>query len=397
MKKTATFLTAVIVFMVVTIFAGCSDNRINLSAKDYLDVSTNGFNGNAIVSLSVDTSKLDELKSEIFKDFDYTNPDQYKKYGEFESGLYDLKSSMSYEIVSDKKKDFSNGDVISVKLKYNEEKAGKINVAFSDTTFDYTVEGLTVGTTIDPFKGLKVEYNGIAPNISATFDTTNCEDYVRNNVEFMVDSDNGELSNGEKFNVSISYSESKAEENAIMFSQTSKQFTVEGAPEYPKNLDGVDLTAVDAQFKDMLDGNALTRFVVGSEINVFGSWSDNFKVSKVTSKPVSKVYLMSKNTSDRYNNTTNRYQVIWQIDAQGTFTRDYDNYKKGQKATVSAYYVTYISNIPVDSNKKISDEYLTNYGDEYYSTGDKKSYNEVYSTWVTANKANYNIVEMPVE
>lgn len=377
-------------------FSGCSNStRMTISAKEIVDCETSGFSGNAVLSFDVDDSEEDKIETKYFEDIDLTKTEQYSQYVAMSSDLSSFLDSISYTIKSDKKTGFSNDDSVELEVEYDEELASKLGIAVTDTTFSYTVKGLTEGRIIDPFEGLKVEYTGIAPNVSVTFNTTDCDDYVRNNVNFSVKDNNGNLSNGEKFTVTVYYDESKAYDNAIELSDESKEYTVKDALEYPKTLDGVDLTAIDAQFKDMLEGNAISKYLVGSEIAVNGSWSNNFKVTKVEPKIILKSYLNLKNSSG-YSSYNNEYDCIWDIKVTGTYTRDYDNHKEGEKATISAYYITYIQNIPVSADKTVPEEYLVNYKDELYSPG-TKTYNEVYNEWITSNKAEYNITEMPVE
>lgn len=397
MKKTAICLVTV-AFAAAAALSGCSNSNVTLSAKDYYDVEISGFNGNADISFDVDSSALDEVTEEMFKDVSYSNTEQYKKYLEFSEDMYNLEKSMTYMITSDKKDGFSNGDVIQVTLSYDEKTAAEMNIAFSDVTFDYTVEGLTEGTSIDPFEGLKIEYTGIAPDASISFDTTGCADYVRNNVSFYVDGNNYGYSNGETFTVTISYDESKAEKNAIMFTQESKQYTVEGVLEYPSTLDGVDLTEIDAQFNDMLDANALSENLVGSTVNptyVTNDYSVDLKITKVEPKMLLKGYFYAKQNGNANHN--NVYEVFWdvKVTAEVVDAGYSDKYKEGQKVTYSAYYIAYAYDIPVDADKNIPSEYIT-YGDEYYSGG-STTYNEIYNEWVTKSKANYTMIEMPIE
>lgn len=371
-----------------------------LAAKDCVEIKFSGFNGNAEVETIDKSSDVsDKIGEQLFGNVDKNDVSKYGEYLKAISKVYTLTSSMKYSIASDseKKSKFSNGDTIKLQLKYDEQSAAELGVEFTDTTFDYTVSGLVDGQVIDPFEGLKVEYEGVAPNAKAKFDTSGCTDYVKNNVSFSVDGDNGSLSNGEKLKATIYYDESKAEQNSIEFSQTSKEYTVNGVLQYPSNLNGVDLTAIDKQFKDMLDANALSKLSIGEEVRS-DKLDTYIKITKVEPKIVLKAYLLQKNLSS-YSNYKNEYDCLWEIKVTGTCTDKYSSeYKEGQTLSYTAYYMANIQNIPVNADNAIPSEYLVKYDDEYYSNEySDYTYNKIYNDWITANKADYNITEMPVE
>lgn len=377
---------------------GCSGNKgVTVSGKDSCEITVEGMDGKGTIELDLDDDKIDEIALALYGDPDSIPLDKYTEYlsaySKFTSAVY----SIDYSIVSDKKEDFSNGDVVKIKMDCNEEKMQEVGINLTDTEFEYTVEGLKEATSIDPFDGLKVEFTGISPNIKVEFDTSDCDSYVRNNVNFYVDGDNGDFANGEKFTVTASYNEYKAEQNSIIFTNSSKEYTVEGALEYPATLDGVDLTTIDTQFNDMLEAAMSDKKVyVGGKVNPTNSWSAEFEVTKVEPKIVFKAYLNAKNTVSyfRYNN---KYDCFWEISVTAKCTdKGYgDDYKVGQTINYKQYYVAGIENIPVDENKKIPDEYLNDYDEEFYSDKDT-TYQEIYNEWITANKADYNITEMQV-
>lgn len=403
MKKFVKMLsaTAVSAAVIATCLAGCAGNKgVTVSGKESCDVSAEGINGKGTISMSLNRDQLDEAAIALYGNPDEINPNQYAQYLEAYSKFSSAVSSMDYSIVSDKKENFSNGDVVTIKLSYNEKKLQEAGIGVSDDTFEYTVEGLTEATDIDPFNGLKVEYTGISPDVKVEFDTSGCDEYVRNNVNFYIDGDSYKFANGEKFTVTASYNESKAETNAINITSTSKEYTVEGALEYPATLDGVDLTAIESQFNDMLEAAMSSEGVyVGKEVSsssVSDDWGATLKITKVEPKLVLKAYLNSKNNKS-YVNFENEYASFWEINVTAKCTnKGYsDKYKVGDIVNYKNYYVADIQNIPVDTNKTIPQEYLNNYDDKFYDDV-HTTYQELYNSWIVANKAAYNITEMPV-
>lgn len=403
MKKFVKMLsaTAVSAAVIATCLSGCAGNKgVTVSGKESCDVSAEGINGKGTISMSLNRDQLDEAAVALYGNPDKINPNQYSQYLEAYSKFSSAVSSMDYSIVSDKKENFSNGDVVTIKLSYNEKKLQEAGIGISDATFEYTVEGLTEATDIDPFEGLKIEYTGVSPKVKVEFDTAGCNEYVRNNVNFYIDGDSYNFANGEKFTVTASYNESKAEQNAINITSTSKEYTVEGALEYPATLDGVDLAAIDSQFNDMLEAAMSKEGVyVGKEVSsssISNDWGATLKITKVEPKLILKAYLNSKNNQS-YVDYENEYGWFWEINVTAKCTdKGYsDKYKVGDVVNYKYYYVENIQNIPVDTNKAIPQEYLNNYDDKFYNDVDT-TYQEIYNDWIVANKAAYNITEMPV-
>ncbi|MDD6489150.1 MAG: hypothetical protein PUG48_04975 [Clostridia bacterium] len=393
-------VTAVSASVIVACLTGCSgggNNGFTVSGKESCDVSVEGINGKGTISLLLNEDDLDKAEKAIYGEppTDFT---QYTQYAEATSKFESAVASMSYIITSEKKDNFSNGDVVTIKLSYNEQKLQEAGIAVSDDTFEYTVSGLTEATNVDPFEGLKVEYTGISPNVQVTLDTSGCHEYVRNNVSFSISGDNGSFANGEKFNITADYNESKAETNAINITNTINEYTVEGALEYPSTLDGVDLSAIETQFNDMLESAMSKENVfVGKQGNLsaLNDWSAKFQITKVEPKIVLKAYLTSKHNQS-YVDYENEYDCFWEINVTAKCTdKGYSSkYKTGQVVNYKLYYVAGIQNIPVDTNKVIPQEYLNDYDDKLYDNADT-TYQEVYNNWITSNKANYNIEEMP--
>lgn len=404
MKKFVKMLsaTAVSATVIAMCLSGCAggNKSVTVSGKDSCDVSAEGINGKGTISMSLNRDQLDDAAVALYGNPDDIKPEQYTQYLEAYSKFSSAVSSMDYIITSDKKENFSNGDVVTIKFEYNEKKLQEAGISVSDDTFEYTVSGLTEATDVDPFEGLKVEYTGISPNVKVEFDTNGCNEYVRNNVNFYIDGDNSKLANGEKFTVTASYSESKAEQNAINITSTSKEYTVEGALEYPATLDGVDLTAIEAQFNDMLEATMSKEGVyVGKEVSsssVSDDWGATLKITKVEPKIILKAYLNSKNNKS-YVNYENEYDCFWEINVTAKCTnKGYsDKYKVGDTVNYKYYYVANIQNVPVDTNRTIPQDYLNDYDDKFYYDVDT-TYQEVYNSWIVSNKATYNITEMPV-
>lgn len=394
--------------LTATLLGGCSAGKKSVSAQELFDADVSGFNDHAWLNLRVGSSQKDTVGDRLTENFDENDYSKYAEYFEYSANLSNFFDSVQYTIVSEKKSDFSNGDIINIETSYDQELANKLNINMTDTTFSYTVSGLSDGQIVNPFDGLVISYEGIAPNASAVFDSSDCNDYVRNNVKFSVDGANSGLSNGETITVKADYDFDKAENNAIMISETERQYIVNDVLEYPTSLDNVDLTAITAQFEDMLEAKAMSRVLSGTDVNVsqiVDSFGAKMKITKAESSVKLKAYLKSKTTDPNEGTISvfgngspyNEYDCIWEINVTGTCTNQgyasEPKVKQGDTMSYKLYYVAYIQNIPVDSQNTIPEEYLTNYKEEFYENG-TVDYSEVYNDWITKNKSKYNITEI---
>ncbi|MBQ8568822.1 MAG: hypothetical protein IJ446_06365 [Oscillospiraceae bacterium] len=321
-----------------------------------------------------------------------------------------VKSNIKFDYDEDKR--VANGDTIEIKASVKNESAllAEGYVLGSDTT-SITVAGVEEGVSIDPFEGLVLEYEGISPNAKIKYDLSGCHEFVRNNVSFS--SSNKYYANGDNANISISYSESKAEENGIVFTQEEKTYAISGVSEYPDSDENVDFTSIDEEFKAMLESQmANNDYYVGSMIlgrNVLTDVlsDDKYTVKEIKYVPVKKMYFKAKNPQDK--STKNNHLVIWEIQmtAEKTaFTESRwdtsDDLDIGTKTTITYLAITYVQNIAVNADGTFN---MENAGRNYYEIYNKSAYgkrynNEVMSVtpdslcekWRSSNASDFNII-----
>ena len=377
------------------ILAGCSSSENTISAKELFDCDKYGLSGNADIYPKLSYEAKQKISNGILERNKGETAEDKSVRNKISDNLYYFYNSIEYKIKSDKKTDFKNGDEIEIEAKCNEKYAKSLNVKLVDTTFKYTVSGLEEGTVYDPFEGLKVTFTGIEPNVSAEIDKSGCAQYVQDHVYFYFDDSGYDLSNGDEVTVIASYSEYDINDDGVQFSKDRNTYTVSGALGYPETLDSVDLTKVDKQFSDMLESKALSNFLVGSEVSTYYA-TNEYTYMKVTSAVPTvklKTYLRAKSMSSY--STNNRYICIWTIKVDGVVSDpSYDSkYKEGDKVSFNDYFVAYIDNIPTDSDGKIPSDYMNDYDYRTYDIGEV-TYEELYNSWVTSQKADYVINDM---
>lgn len=398
-----------------------SDNE-NLKNGDVVEISVVYDKDDAKeykVSFKSDSFKY---KIEDLEDAEPLDPfeDLKVEFSGFSSkGRYDIDNSdvdsyirnQVYFYVEDAPEGLKNGDVLTVKADCDADSLLNDGYVLTSDTKDFTVEGLEEAKVIDPFEGLVLEYNGIAPNVSVSFDMTGCDEYVRNNVDFYASERN--LSNGEKVTVTASYSESKAEDNGIVMTADEKTYTVEGAPYYITNPEGIDFSSLDSDLKDMIESQiskSPAEYYVGGPVHGRSLFTtvksnDEYTMKKITYTPVKVMFFNAKNSS---NSIKNNHLVIWKITltAEKTDRSDgkvHDTVEVGKTVSGDIYAETYIQNIAVNGDGSLNYDgardkqckvYYTNcWGADYFWDDNLLTTNAdtIAERWRSNNVADYNV------
>ena len=132
------FLILTVILMCLSLTACGSTTKVELAP--YLSVSYTGYNGNG-------TPRIDFA----FADFEYGIMSQWKDDDKMEklAELTAVESTITY--AADVSEGLSNGDTITVKISFNEEKAKEYGYSFTALEQEFTVEGLVEPIEIDPF------------------------------------------------------------------------------------------------------------------------------------------------------------------------------------------------------------------------------------------------------
>ncbi len=398
-----------------------SDKLENLTNGDVIEISVDydaddaKEDGNFMFKSDKFEYKVEDLKEA--EEYDPFEGVDIKFTGFSPKGRYDIDTSgvksddisyyISYE-VENAPETVANGDTITLRAECsNEELLLQEGYVLSPETKEFTVSGLEEGKTIDPFEGLVLDYKGIAPEVSVSFDTTGCDEFVRNNVDFRA-SQSG-LSNGENVTVTASYSESKAEENGIVFTQEEKNYTIEGAPYYPSDDTDIDFTDLDNDFKDLIESKiAGENYYVGSLIHGRSLFknvksSDEYKITKIDITPVKKMYFVPKDNSTWIKDN---HLVVWEIKvtAEKTGKSDgstHDTVEVGKLASGTLLAETYIQNFAVNADGTLNYSEAENKNCTVYYTTINGAYwddslltmtaDTITEKWRSKNVGNYNI------
>lgn len=326
-------------------------------------------------------------------------------------------SDCDYEILNyvtfdyDNSEPVANGDTITIKAKVrHEEDLLEEGYVIAADTKNFVVEGLKEGRSIDPFEGLVINYTGIAPDARISFDTSGCDEFVRNNVTF--NSSSSYYSNGDTAKVTINYSNSKVEENGVVFTQEEKDFVVSGAAQYPDSDEGIDFTEIDDQFLATLETKMSREnfykdaVVKGEHVLTDIESDDTYTVKSIEYIPVKKMYFKAKNPGN--SSIKNNHLVVWEIKltAEKTARTDsgwdtHDDLNVGTTVTISYLAETYIQNFAVAGDGALNTENARSIGSEiYYKSASGKRWNNnvlnvtpdsICEKWRTNNAADFNV------
>lgn len=170
---------------------------------------------------------------------------------------YERDYSLYYEF--DKTSGLSNGDTITVTVSAPSYKditaycAENMGAVPSRTSMTLTVSGLEEMGGFDPFEGISVDFEGIAPNGKAQI-VNNSEKYLK----YSLDKEKN-LSNGDKVIVTVSapygedLNEYCKEQYEATPNSTTKEFTVSGLSKYVTEINDIPKDTLDSMKFESVD------------------------------------------------------------------------------------------------------------------------------------------------
>lgn len=243
MKTICKCTFCIISLFLLLLLSGCG--KTEYSVKDFADITVVGYTEHGSLSIKVSDAAVNRIYADGKKD--KTAALRFAETFRF-----------SYEGQNDDDSYFTNGDVVTINVTYDESMAKDLGLTFIDNSFDYTIEGLEDKLEVSPFEGLSVKFSGVAPYGTVQLDKSNCIQYVIDNVTFLCD--NHDLSNGDKVIVKAEFNADIAERNGYVFTEDVKKFTVVGLSKYVTTMMGVTYSPVTAKMRYMAE-----QFVGGTE------------------------------------------------------------------------------------------------------------------------------------
>lgn len=281
---------------------------ITIPLSDYINISYEGEDGNAVPKASIDTDKLIRAYGDQIK---YISKDNNKD--SYESPAHELANDLQTGVVFQYSKDsgLSNGDEITVMANLDNIKiSDKYNVLISNASKAVIIDGIANNEFTDPFTYIDVKFEGESPDMTLTASLTDDAPEFMHTLDIIPSKSNG-ISSGEEIAISLNFNEEELM-NAynVKLNPTSKNFTApggdgeedseeeketdEGDSEFVKstaNLDNELMGELKYQAGQLINQTILYKNIINVDnVNYLGSFTGFNKDQEADVK--NKVYLV---------------------------------------------------------------------------------------------------------
>lgn len=233
----------VVVSLILTILlTGCGKKKINV--MDGLVVKFDGYDGYGTVKLENEYA----WENEAFESAGIESINGLNTFAE----AFSIESAVTYEVVPSE--NLSNGDEITVKAIINQEVLEDYDFELvADSELTFIVENLKEIATVDLFENIDIGYQGIAPNITATINNANAENYLGVKGYTLDKKEN--LNIGDTITLSADYDESILSQAGYIAEADSKEFVVPEMDRYVMNISEIPedmIQKMNKQFEDAI-------------------------------------------------------------------------------------------------------------------------------------------------
>ena len=261
----------------------------------------------------------------------------------------------------------SNGDVITYTWSCNKERASSMygfKLKYQD--IEVKAKNLEEAQTFDPFDGIEVKFDGIAPNGYASIEGKAAQSAARE-FNYILDNTDG-LSNGDKVTVTayLDADDPTAyciQNYGMVPSELTKIYTVSGLKSYVKSISEIS----DSSLKEM---QSQAEDVYHSDMA--RSWSEDETL--VSLSYLGNYLLTSKKSNEDYWGSNNILYLVYKAQIKDTYSEDGKNY---DKVSDIYWYVSYYD-LVVDETGVTSVD-VTNYDTPGHSVEVELSRNGSYA------------------
>ncbi len=252
------------------------------------------------------------------------------------------------------KSNLSNGATIDVRVKPDNDALTVRGRIAEEKVLTFTVGGLQELETVDVFKNLVLVYDGISDTGYVSIDTTRLPyDWVEAGgrsdppLSFTV-TPTSHLTNGDKVTVTALVDRDRFADFGLSVAELSKEYTVSGLKEFPRNLDHVDLTPLFNKLQTPLGEDIQLRLAQNT-------WNEDARVGIPLSqwdiqdrRGVVRVYYGYPQS----NRADNFVALIYKIEIEGTCieaTPYASHYEEGDTLSSTLYLVYVVDAIMYDT------------------------------------------------
>lgn len=329
-------IAAVIALLAVVLIAAVGaftyfgkDREININ--DYIKVYVEGTDGYGTAFYSFDDAKFSK---DYGKELD--NKKKLKKYSYVDAA--DMISEVCVELSLDKEEYLSNGDVITLAIKCNNELAKDVfGYTLKCSDIEYTVSELPETGTVDAFENIAVKFSGTEPDGTAEIEYGNLTGKISLSA-YLLDKETG-LSNGDVVTVILNDPDDPELISLLggIPETISKQFIVEGLTGYAMSFDDIPESVQNKMIEKGM--NKLKTELL----------SDDDKISFVSADYVGNYFFTQKEYSDYYKK--NIIDMVYMV------TVNIDNESENVHKTEVCYVPVEFANVMIDSNGKDNIDY----------------------------------------
>ncbi len=364
--------------LICILTCGCS--------KEEVIITENG--ETEVVKTEKDTVILDpfEYYNVVFTGYNgYGTVSLEKSSQNTENRFFSFRISKSY--------DLSNGEKICVTVDTN----GIYNdpmVIISPAYKEFEVQGLEELTEIDPFESLEIQFDGISPYITVSYNTSKCPSIISDNVLFETDSKYFRI--GDTFSVRAAYNGDMIGKKGYIISANTQDYVVNNVPKYLSAFEEADLTELDNLINDYVEAQAYKSITneqlfdtavecwVEPDIWIWGQ----YQIDSINSISCEKEYFLSLKTPTNIDSDKiyNKYIRIYEI--------GFTAHKSEKTLNGKAYVAIFMDNIVIDTDGtlKYSSTEMLNADLLYHKS--EATIDIIETSCVIAEKAKYNVSEI---
>lgn len=211
---------------------------ITIPLSDYITLTYEGEDGQAVPKASIDTEKLISAYGNEIK---YISRGNNK--GSYDSPAQEFAADLQNNVVFQYSKDsgLSNGDEITVMANLDNIKiSDKYNVLMSNASKAVIIDGIKTDDFTDPFTYINVKFEGQSPNMTLTAGLTDDAPEFMHTIDIIPAKSNG-ITEGEEVAVSLNFNADVLKETYnVSLSPTSKNYTAKAGDGESSDASGAD-------------------------------------------------------------------------------------------------------------------------------------------------------------
>ncbi len=227
-KILAVILAVVVIF--VALIGGIINSKKTINLEECVKIECTGADGYGTARAYIDPDRYDAalLKAMGKKSKDLDNADSWEDLSSsFSQAMITDNAYESIEIKLNKTEKIKNGDKLVATITYDKKLAKQAGIKYKGKKVTLKVKDLGKVKAYDPFKDLKVTFNGTAEDATVELEYTG--KLGLGSYDFEVDK-SYDIKEGDTITITLAVDENVFIEQGIKFKKLTKEYKVEGLP-----------------------------------------------------------------------------------------------------------------------------------------------------------------------